>query len=75
VQVLNTGRIAYLLGAVGVTLFAIQLSGVVFVHAIILGRPLLEGSPPKLSLIQRRRTDAALALLVRCELAVFKPEA
>jgi hypothetical protein len=65
VQVLNTwwaGLIAYLLGAVGVTLFAIQLSGVVFVHAMILGRPLLEGSPPKLSLIQQRRIDAALAL-------------
>jgi hypothetical protein len=72
VQVFNSwwaGLIAYLLGAIGVTLFAIQLSGVVFVHAIILARPLLEGGPPKLSLIQQRRIDAALALPPSRELA------
>lgn len=64
-QVLNTwwaGLIAYVLGAVGVTLFAVQLSGVILVQAIVLARPYLECSPPKLSLIQQRRIDAALAL-------------
>jgi hypothetical protein len=65
VQAPNTwwaGLIAYLLGAVGATFVAIQLSGLVLIHAIVLAWPHLEGSPPKLSLIQQRRIDAALAL-------------
>ena len=64
-QVLNTwwaGLIAYLLGAIGVTVFAIQLFGLVMVHAIVLAWPHLHGGPSKLSLIQQRRVDAALAL-------------
>ena len=64
-QVLNTwwaGLIAYLLGAIGVTVFAIQLFGLVMVHAIVLAWPHLHGGPSKLSLIQQRRIDAALAL-------------
>jgi hypothetical protein len=65
VQVFKTwwpGLVAYILGAIGVTLIATQLSAVVLVHAIVLARPYLEGSPPKLSLIQQRQLDAALAL-------------
>jgi hypothetical protein len=65
VQVLNawwTGLIAYFFGAIGVTLLAIQLFGLVLVHAIVLAWPHLQGSPPRLSLIQQRRIDAALAL-------------
>ena len=64
-QVLNTwwaGLIAYLLGAIGVTVLAIQLFGLVMVHAIVLAWPHLHGGPSKLSLIQQRRIDAALAL-------------
>jgi len=57
-----TGLVVYFLGVIGVTLFAIQLSGLVLVHGIVFARPLLEGGPPKLSLIQQRRIDAALAL-------------
>jgi hypothetical protein len=65
VQALNTwwaGLIAYLLGAIGVTVLAIQLFGFVLVHAIVLAWPHLHGGPSKLSLIQQRRIDAALAL-------------
>ena len=64
-QVLNTwwaGLIAYLLGAIGVTVLATQLFGLVMVHAIVLAWPHLHGGPSKLSLIQQRRVDAALAL-------------
>lgn len=63
--VLNTwwaGLIAYLLGAIGVTVLAIQLFGLVLVHAIVLAWPHLHAGPSKLSLIQQRRIDAALAL-------------
>jgi len=65
VQVLKTwwvGLIAYLLGAIGVTVLAIQLFGLILVHAIVLAWPHLHGSPSRLSLIQQRRIDAALAL-------------
>jgi len=65
VQVLKTwwvGLIAYLLGAIGVTVLAIQLFGLVLVHAIVLAWPHLHGGPSRLSLIQQRRIDAALAL-------------
>jgi hypothetical protein len=64
------GLVAYILGAIGVTLIATQLSCVVLVHAIVLARPYLEGSPPKLSLIQQRQLDAALALPPDPDLAV-----
>jgi len=57
-----TGLIAYLLGAIVVTQLAVKLSRVVLVHAIVLAQPYLEGNPPRLSLIEQRRTDAALAL-------------
>jgi hypothetical protein len=65
VKILNTwwtGLIAYLIGAVGVTVLAIQLFGLVLVHTIVLAWPHLQGAPPKLSLIQQRRIDAAVAL-------------
>jgi hypothetical protein len=65
VRALNTlwtGLIAYFLGAIMVTLLAAKLSRVVLVAAIVLAQPYLEGNPPKLSLIQQRRIDAALAL-------------
>jgi hypothetical protein len=65
VPVLNTwwaGLIAYLLGAIGFTVLAIQLFGLVMVHAIVLAWPHLHAGPSKLSLIQQRRIDAALAL-------------
>ena len=64
-QVLKTWwvrLIAYLLGAIGVTVLAIQLFGLVLVHAIVLAWPHLHGGPSELSLIQQRRIDAALAL-------------
>jgi hypothetical protein len=50
------------LGAIGVTVLTIQLFGLVLVHAIVLAWPHLHGGPSKLSLIQQRRIDAALAL-------------
>jgi hypothetical protein len=56
------GLIAYLLGAIGVSVLAIQLLGLVMVHAIVLAWPHLHGGPSKLSLIQQRRIDTALAL-------------
>jgi hypothetical protein len=64
VQVLNTwwaGLVAYLLGAIGVSVLAVQLFRLM-VHAIVLAWPHLHGGPSKLSLIQQRRIDAALAL-------------
>ena len=64
-QVLKTwwvGLIAYLLGAIGVTVLAIQLFGLILVHAIVLAWPHFHGGPSRLSLIQQRRIDAALAL-------------
>jgi hypothetical protein len=65
VKVFNTvwaGMVVYLLAAVGLTCIAAQLSHVILVHAIVLAWPHLQGGPPKLSLIQQRRIDAALAL-------------
>ena len=64
-EVLNkrwTGLIVYFLGVTGTIFVIAKLSALVLVHTIVLARPLLEGTPPKLSLIQQRRIDAALAL-------------
>jgi hypothetical protein len=64
VKVLNTrwgGLIAYFLGMTGTILVVAKLSVVVFIYAIVLARPYLEG-PRRVSLIQQRRIDAALAL-------------
>ena len=64
-EVLNkrwAGLIVYFLGVTGTILVVTKLTSLVLVHTIVLARPLLEGAPPKLSLIQQRRIDAALAL-------------
>ena len=64
-QVFNkpgAGLIIYFLAIAGPTFLAAQLSTLVLTQAIVLARPYLESGPPKLSLIQQRRIDAALAL-------------
>ena len=64
VQVLNktwAGPIIYCLGVLGVISFIALLSPVVLVHTIALARPHLQG-PSSLSLLQRRKIDAALSL-------------
>ena len=64
-EVLNkrwAGLIVYFLGVTGTIFVVAKLTSLVLVHTIVLARPLLEGTPPKLSLIQQRRIDAALAL-------------
>ena len=64
-EVLNkrwAGLIVYFLGVTGTIFVVAKLTSLVLVHTIVLARPLLEGAPPKLSLIQQRRIDAALAL-------------
>ena len=64
-EVLNkrwAGLIVYFLGVAGTIFVVAKLTSLVLVHTIVLARPLLEGTPPRLSLIQQRRIDAALAL-------------
>ena len=65
-EVLNkrwAGLIVYFLGVTGTIFVVAKLTSLVLVHMIVLAWPLLEGAPPpKLSLIQQRRIDAALAL-------------
>ncbi len=64
-QVFNkrwAGLVIYILAITGTTLLAARLSTLVMVQAMALARPYLQSSPPKLSLIQQRRLDAALAL-------------
>ena len=64
-EVLNkrwAGLIVYFLGVTGTIFVVAKLTSLVLVHTIVLARPLLEGTPPRLSLIQQRRIDAALAL-------------
>ena len=56
------GLVVYILAITGISLLAARLSILVMVQAMVLARPYLETGPPKLSLIQRRRIDAALAL-------------
>jgi hypothetical protein len=57
----GSGLAVYFLAITGTTLLIAKLSVVVFVYTIVLARPYLEG-PRRLSLIQQRRIDAALAL-------------
>ncbi len=64
-QVLNkrwAGLVIYILAIAGITFLVAQLSTLVLIQAMALTRPYLQSSPPKLSLIQQRRIDAALAL-------------
>ncbi len=64
-QVFNkrwAGLVIYFLAIAGTTFLVAQLSTRVMVQAMALARPYLEAAPPKLSLIQQRRIDAALAL-------------
>ena len=56
------GLVIYILTITGISLLAAQLSILVMGQAMVVARPYLETGPPKLSLIQRRRIDAALAL-------------
>jgi hypothetical protein len=52
----------YLLTVLGSIFIAVQLLPVVLIQTIMLARPHLEGSPSPLSLMQRRKIDAALSL-------------
>lgn len=64
-QVLNKWwavLIVYFLGITGTTFFVAKLSSLVMVHAIELAQSDIKSSPPKLSLIQQRQLDTALAL-------------
>jgi hypothetical protein len=54
--------IVYVLGITGTTFFVAELSTLVVVHAIELAQSHIKSSPPKLSLIQQRQLDTALAL-------------
>ena len=56
------GPAIYCLTVLGSILVIAQLSPVVLTQTIILARPRLEGSPSPLSLMQRRKIDAALSL-------------
>lgn len=65
VRVLNSwwaALVVYLLAVTGSAVLLIKLSSVVANQVAVLAQPYLDNSPPKLSLIQRRRIDAALAL-------------
>jgi hypothetical protein len=55
------GIVVYLLAITGISLLGTKLSSVVAQRAIILALPHLDNRPPKLSLIEKRRIDAALA--------------
>ncbi len=64
-QVFNkrwAGLVIYILAIAGTPFLVAQLSTLVMVQAMALARPYLKAGPPKLSLIQQRRIDAALAL-------------
>ena len=64
-QVLNKWwavLIVYSLGITGTTFFVARLSTLVMVHGIELAQSHIKSSPPKLSLIQQRQLDTALAL-------------
>jgi hypothetical protein len=56
------GLMVYFLGVAGTIFVVAKLSSLILVHTIVLASPLLESTPPRLSLIQQRRIDAALAL-------------
>jgi ABC-type uncharacterized transport system permease subunit len=53
--------VVYLLIITGISLLGTKLSSVVAQQAIVLALPHLDNGPPKLSLIEKRRIDAALA--------------
>ena len=55
------GIVVYLLAITGISLLGTKLSSVVAQQAIVLALPHLDNGPPKLSLIEKRRIDAALA--------------
>jgi hypothetical protein len=55
------GIAVYLLAITGISLLGTKLSSVVAQQAIVLALPHLDNGPPKLSLIEKRRIDAALA--------------
>ena len=55
------GIVIYLLAITGISLFATKLSSVVAEQASVLALPYLDDSPPKLSLIERRRIEAMQA--------------
>jgi hypothetical protein len=55
------GIAVYLLAITGISLFGTKLSSVVAQQAIVLALPHLDNGPPRLSLIEKRRIDAALA--------------
>ena len=64
-QVLNKWwalLIVYFLTITGTIFFVSELSTLVVVHAIEMAQSDIKTSPPKLSLIQQRQRDAALAL-------------
>ena len=56
------GIAVYLLAITGISLLGTKLSSVVAQQAIVLALPHLDNGPPKLSLIEKRRIDAALAV-------------
>ena len=56
------GLTVYFLGVTGTIFVVAKLSSLILVHTIVLVAPLLQDTPPRLSLIQQRRIDAALAL-------------
>ncbi len=60
-----TGIAIYLLAITGIGLSGTKLSWVVAEQAVILALPHLDNSPPKLSLMERRSIDAALAVPLR----------
>jgi len=53
--------VVYLLAITGISLFGTKLLSAVAQQAIVLALPNLDNGPPKLSLIEKRRIDAALA--------------
>jgi hypothetical protein len=55
------GIVIYLLIITGISLLGTKVSSVVAQQAIVLALPHLDNGPPKLSLIEKRRIDAALA--------------
>jgi hypothetical protein len=55
------GIVIYLLAMTGIGLLGTKLSSVVAKQAIVLALPYLDNGPPKLSLIEQRRIDAAQA--------------